>query len=559
MKTLLSSNKLLFVFLVGLFFFNLLQGYTTELLADEAYYWVYSNFLDWGYFDHPPMVAVWISISKLFFATGELSVRFFSAITLSITFYFLWLLIEHPKKKENTGLFILLISSTALFNVYGFITVPDTPLLFFMAIFLLGYKKYIHNQLFFSYLMMTIGISGMMYSKYQAILIVFFVLLSNLKALKDYKIWGMTFVIIIFYLPHLYWQYNNGYPSFKYHLVERTANKTYKLEYSLMLFVNMLAIVGLTFPVLYYAFYKNLKNKQLFQRALNFIVIGFIAFFFISTFKGPTQAQWIVPISFSLIIISFNFIVERPQIKKTFIKLAAVSIVLILSLRFLMANDVLPKQMEMHGNKAWVNRLDEKVNGKEIMFSNSYQKPSLFWFYSGKRPFQYNSWYKRKNHYDLLAYNQKINQKEIIHTGSKYYSNDSVLGKNGKYVYLKTITNYIKEGVVITSINPIIKNNSINTIQVSIENPNNIDLKSLNLEVIYADKKRKTLKTVTKKDRKNTPQIFKANLIDINTLQFTSPDFGNNFTPAFVQIIGRNNTQTKPIRIGFIACEYKKK
>jgi hypothetical protein len=23
-------------------------------LDDEAYYWVYSKFLDWGYFDHPP-------------------------------------------------------------------------------------------------------------------------------------------------------------------------------------------------------------------------------------------------------------------------------------------------------------------------------------------------------------------------------------------------------------------------------------------------------------------------------------------------------------------------
>ena len=74
-------------FLIALFIINCIQGATTELLADEAYYWAYSNFMDWGYFDHPPMVAVWIYISKLFFSTGEISVRFFSAITLSVTFY----------------------------------------------------------------------------------------------------------------------------------------------------------------------------------------------------------------------------------------------------------------------------------------------------------------------------------------------------------------------------------------------------------------------------------------------------------------------------------------
>ena len=247
MKIFQNCNKLLIFFLIGLFFLNLIQAYNTELLSDEAYYWVYSNFLDWGYFDHPPMVAIWVTISKFFFSSGELSVRFFSVITLSVTFYFLWLLIDHPKKKENTWLFILLIASTSLFNAYGFVTVPDTPLLFFMGIFLLGYQKYLKDKAAFSYLLLTLGITGMMYSKYQAVLIVFFVLLSNFKVLKDYKIWLMVLLIILLYTPHLYWQYNNDYPSFRYHLIERTEHKSYEIKSTIMLFVNMLAIVGFYF------------------------------------------------------------------------------------------------------------------------------------------------------------------------------------------------------------------------------------------------------------------------------------------------------------------------
>jgi len=35
----------------------LAQAASTELIADEAYYWVYSRFPAWGYFDHPPMIA----------------------------------------------------------------------------------------------------------------------------------------------------------------------------------------------------------------------------------------------------------------------------------------------------------------------------------------------------------------------------------------------------------------------------------------------------------------------------------------------------------------------
>ena len=82
-----KTNNLFFITLVVLTCINLIQGFTTELLADEAYYWVYRKHISWGYFDHPPMVAVWIFISNFFFENNELSVRFFSAFTFSFTIY----------------------------------------------------------------------------------------------------------------------------------------------------------------------------------------------------------------------------------------------------------------------------------------------------------------------------------------------------------------------------------------------------------------------------------------------------------------------------------------
>ena len=65
-----------------LFILNVVQGGTTELLPDEAYYWVYSQYMSWGFFDHPPFVAVWVTISDFLF-TDELGVRFFSSISFS--------------------------------------------------------------------------------------------------------------------------------------------------------------------------------------------------------------------------------------------------------------------------------------------------------------------------------------------------------------------------------------------------------------------------------------------------------------------------------------------
>ena len=51
----------LFLYILGsILVLNLLQAHFTELIFDEAYYWHYAQNMAWGYFDHPPMVALMI-------------------------------------------------------------------------------------------------------------------------------------------------------------------------------------------------------------------------------------------------------------------------------------------------------------------------------------------------------------------------------------------------------------------------------------------------------------------------------------------------------------------
>src|ERR1700738_2752623 len=74
---LLSHHRLLFYTLwTGL---ALMQAGLTELQDDEAYYWVYSRFLDWGYFDHPPMIALMIRTGWAIFH-NEFGVRLIAVL-----------------------------------------------------------------------------------------------------------------------------------------------------------------------------------------------------------------------------------------------------------------------------------------------------------------------------------------------------------------------------------------------------------------------------------------------------------------------------------------------
>src|ERR1700755_565906 len=138
-----SSNKPIWYFLLLWTVVNALQSYTLELHGDEAYYWVYSRFLDWGYFDHPPMVAVFIRIGDSLMH-NELGLRLMTIVASTASVYLLWLTLK--KYAVEAVPFILVISGIFIFHIYGFITTPDAPLFFFTVLFYFFYQKYLEND-----------------------------------------------------------------------------------------------------------------------------------------------------------------------------------------------------------------------------------------------------------------------------------------------------------------------------------------------------------------------------------------------------------------------------
>ena len=496
MDKFLQQKYLLPIVIFIFFIVNSIQGNYTELLPDEAYYWVYSQYLDWGFFDHPPLVAVWIVVSDFLF-TDELSVRFFSSISFSLLIYLVWITIGHPSKNKYTWLFLLLIFSTALLNVYGFITTPDTPLLFFFALFLWSYKEYLTKKSIVSYLILCIAITGMMYSKYQGILIVFFVVLSNWKLLKDYRLWLVCLCALVFYIPHIHWQYINDFPSVRYHLYERASVATYKLEYTLMHFVNAIAILGFTFIVIYKAFFKGIKEKNLFHKSLNYIISGFFVFFLLSSFRGHVQAQWIAPIILPLILITFDYLLDNQKKIKLFNYLALINIIIIITARIIIANEgIIPVKLEFHGNKEWVFKAKELTQNTDRVFINSFQNSAIFWFYTKEKPHYQKNFLGRKNQFKFIPGNKTFLSDSVSYftrTSRDYSEIKMSSGKDSIFIsFIKNYNSLFEIKIyLIDSDELLIKNNSKNLIKVTIENPYDfdIDLKDIFIEIVFQNKK----------------------------------------------------------------------
>ena len=503
---------------------NIVQGSTTELLPDEAYYWVYSQYMSWGFFDHPPFVAVWVTISDFLF-TDELGVRFFSSISFSLLIYLVWITIDHPLKKKFTWLFIVLVFSTALLNVYGFITTPDTPLLFFFALFLWSYKEYLTKRNTVSYLLLSLAITGMMYSKYQGILIVLFIFLSNWKLAKDYKIWLVCLGALVLYIPHIHWQYINDFPSVRYHLYERASVATYKFEYTLMHFVNAIAILGFTFIVMYKAFFKGIKSNDLFHKGLNYIISGFFIFFLVASFRGHVQAQWIAPIMLPLILITFNYLVENNTQLKLFNYLAIANISIILFVRIMIANEgIIPVKLDFHGNKQWTLKVKEFTKGSDKLFINSFQNASIYWFYTKEKTHYQKNYLGRKNQYGFIQNNDVYTSDSIAYITriSKEYSTIKMKSSGKDSIFISFINDYKSffdiEIDFVNSSNIVFNTSTKKMYDVIVKNPYKFDINLNDIEVLVAFQNNKGNEKYSITSKINT-SIIKASSEEMFSLE----------------------------------------
>ena len=439
-----SKLPRIFLLLLGIIFvLNLLQSYFTPLIFDEAYYWHYAKNLTWGYFDHPPLVALLVRLSSFFF-DGELGVRFMSCILSTGTIFILWSMIDSSKKKQYVTHFFVLVFSMTLLNAYGFFTLPDTPLLFFTALFLYAYKQFLDKPSWLWGVLLGITMAGLMYSKYHAALVILFVLLSNLKLAINKYAWLSVFVALLCYIPHFLWLYQNDFVTINYHLFDRPNDPYDFNKYTLGYILNLVAIFGLTFPWIYWSLFKTRASDK-FSRALLFLTYGIIIFFFLSSFNRRIQAQWAIVICIPLVIIVYRYMLQNDTVKKWIYITGIANIIIILYLRVgLIYEPLSPIFYETHGNKEWVEQIHSRVGDTPLVFENSYRNAPMYSFYSGGVPtYSFNTDIYRRNQYSIDGSEALVQHRDVLYVSGRYKNDDLNMTKDdGSQYYGRLIANF---------------------------------------------------------------------------------------------------------------------
>ena len=159
---------------------NLVQVALTELTSDEGYYWFYSRSLEWGYAEHPPLIALMVRIGYALFP-NQLGVRLVNVILNALSVLLVFKLVPRRDSKNDARTYLMVLS-LPLLNYLAFIIFPDGPLLLFVVSFLIGYRRFLAKEDVPAVLLIGLSTALMLYSKYLGILVVGFTVLSNLQA-----------------------------------------------------------------------------------------------------------------------------------------------------------------------------------------------------------------------------------------------------------------------------------------------------------------------------------------------------------------------------------------
>lgn len=359
---------------------NLIEAGCTELANDEAYYHMFAQRLAWGYFDHPPVTALLVWLGERLFG-GELGVRFFFTVLQPLYLWALWRLVRPADAvRRDATLFVMLSASTLLLQLYGFIAVPDGPLLASSAVFLWTFRNFSEGRRL-AWLWMGAAIALMAYSKYHGALVLLFALAANPLLFARPALYASGAVAAVLLVPHLVWQYHHDWASFVYHLSAR--NSVFRPGYVVEFLANMLVVFNPFLVPIYVQAWRKTRPQSAVGRALKLLPAAFIGFFLLSSLRGYVQPQWVIVSVFGLIYVAFAYVRRHPRTRRYAMAAGGATLLLVAAVRVEMIFNPLGLRFEVFDNSESYGAIAAEAQGRPVVFRHGYAVAAKYAFYTG--------------------------------------------------------------------------------------------------------------------------------------------------------------------------------
>ena len=328
-----------FLVILGVSLFHAVYNLTLPLHPDESYYWLWSQKLDWSYYDHPPMIAYLI---RLFSLGGDslFLIRLTTVFCSGVSAWYIYRLAAkmfHPRVAALALVISMLLPAT---NAGFTLITPDSPLIMFWAMALYYCYQALFAGRWQDYLLAGLSIGGMLLSKYTAVLFLGFLLLFLLvrqpKQLLKKEPWLALLLAFALFSPVLYWNAIHDWISFSFQL-EHGSSEAFRIRWGK--FFEFFGGLFLLFsPVFFGALRTGLarvrdywRDDQRFYLAL--AVLFPLCFFLYKGLFKKMQLNW-VAVALIPGVIFLAWFIDSRKLRRT-MKIGSIVCCLMLAIMFL--------------------------------------------------------------------------------------------------------------------------------------------------------------------------------------------------------------------------------
>lgn len=404
------------------------------LAPDEAQYWLWSHYLDWGYYSKPPGIAWQISIGTYFFGDSELGVRFCSVIMAGAIAYATYFFASSCRLNERSAFWAALAMAFCPVGILAsFAATTDGGFILFWLLTCSVYCAALEADEAPAYCVIALLIACGALFKWPIYVLWLFIILWERRQ-KNFKplqcLYGVLLSLIGF-VPSLIWNYSNEWATFwhVYHGVFHQAASGASEVSQKVFNGNPFEFIGAQFGVMSPVFFGILiaallkigdRDRKL-SPSLSFCHFmtgaSFIALFTFACFN-KLQANWGVFAYPTAMIVMASYALETSKRSKVLIAGLFCSVLLsslVLFIPVVQRNSLFPdypippKISAFKHSTGW-DKLNESLvdlaydENEHFLLADKYQISSILSFYGSKqkqRAYYLNLNQNRKNQFDF--------------------------------------------------------------------------------------------------------------------------------------------------------------
>lgn len=349
------------------------------VIDDEAYYWLWAQRLNWGYLDHPPMIA-WLIAVTTGLGDSPLLIRLSPLVLGVLTTYTLFLLGREMFGPRAGMIAAVLFQVVPVLAGAGLLATPDAPLLLWWATALRFAWQALHGRPG-RWLAAGAVIGLGLLSKIPMVLLPvglgLYVAVRSARSLRLWQIYGGFALAVAIFSPVLIWNARHDWAGLNYVLSSRLSTESSDvvgLTGVGKLLEEQMPFALALLPAYVWALVVPLRRRE---EALTFLALTSLPaliFPFIPAYAGAwPHGNWLAPayLSFSVVLgAAWN----RPATIMAAVNGAAILVALLTS--FVPALPLLPGAEEVYGWRDAGARVTEELrdlDGGAAIVTDRYQ------------------------------------------------------------------------------------------------------------------------------------------------------------------------------------------